>query len=73
MLLLALTLHVQFIGLLSMLKLTPDIVVNNVLVVMNVPARSIDPNCNHEQCPKEKEDEKNRGADKVLFRNIIVG
>jgi hypothetical protein len=54
MLLLSVTLHVKLICLFGMLKLTSNVVIDNVFVVVNMIARSIYPDCNHEDCPDQE-------------------
>jgi len=49
------SLHVQFIRLLSMLKLPPYIMIYDIFVVVNMIARSVQPDSYHDNSPsKEK-------------------
>jgi hypothetical protein len=60
-------LHFFLYGFLCMLKLTTNVMVGNVFVVMNVPAGSPGPEDEHGQGPDEEKDEDDAGTDEELF------
>lgn len=68
----SLALHFFLESLLRMLKLPPDIVVGDILIVVDVLVRSPHPQQKHPQHPQQKEYQHYASAHEQLHRHLIT-